>query len=130
MKRGPTGPLFPRPGPTPITSHPYSSRCSPCSVPIPLSPRPSPASKETETEDASFAAAQPGKLDRSWLTNRRVGTGRLGDDYVDVGHSQTIAHLRPHFIEQARELGLPDFDAAVIRMSAPRILTREVSRFL
>jgi RES domain len=81
-----------------------------------------------EMEDSSFGAAQPGKLDRSWLTNRRLGTARLGEDYVDVGHSQTIAHLRPHFIERARELGLPDFDAAAIRMSAPRILTQEISR--
>jgi hypothetical protein len=60
-----------------------------------------------EMEDGSFAAEQLGKLDRSLLTNRRVGTGRLGQDYVDVGHSQTIAHLRPHFIERTRELGLP-----------------------
>jgi hypothetical protein len=106
-----------------------SSRCSPCSVPIPLSPRPSPIEGD-EVEDGSFTAAQPGKLDRSWLTNRRLGTGRLGEEYVDVGHPQTIAHLRPHFIERARELGLPDFDAAAIRMSAPRILTQEISRFL
>lgn len=99
--------------------------------------RPDPAVAEAlariqgdEIEDSSFAAAQPGKLDRSWLTNRRLGTARLGEDYVDVGHSQTIAHLRPHFIQRARELGLPDFDAAAIRISAPRILTQEISRFL
>ena len=86
--------------------------------------------KEEEVEDDSFAAALPGHLDRSWLSNRGLGTARLDGDFVDIGHSKTIAQLRPHFIERARELGLPDFDAAAIRMSAPRVLTQEVSRFL
>jgi hypothetical protein len=83
-----------------------------------------------DVEDSSLAAAQPGKLDPSWLTNRVLGTARLDGDFVDIGHSQTIAHLRPRFIERARQLGLPDFDAAAIRMSAPRILTQMISRFL
>ncbi|MHB8320141.1 MAG: RES domain-containing protein [Acidimicrobiales bacterium] len=76
--------------------------------------------REDEIEDRSFATAQPGKLDRSWLTNRCLGAASLDGAYVDVGHSKTIAHLRPRFIKRAIELGLPDFDAEAIRMFAPR----------
>jgi hypothetical protein len=49
---------------------------------------------------------------------------------VDVGHSQTIAELRPTFLSVALGSGLPDFDAAAIRIHAPRELTQSISRHL
>ncbi|MHB1446704.1 MAG: RES domain-containing protein [Acidimicrobiales bacterium] len=85
---------------------------------------------EGDAADDAFPTVAPGQVDRAWLGRRRLGTAALAGDYVDVGHSQTIAELRPLFLARALELGLPDFDAAAIRMAAPRAVTQELSRRL
>lgn len=51
-------------------------------------------------------------------------------EYVDVAHSQTIAALRTTFAPRAVHYGLPDFDAAAIRIAEPRAFTMEISRYL
>lgn len=88
------------------------------------------AQVEGDAADDTFPTVGPGQVDRTWLERRRLGTGALAGGFVDVGHSQSIAELRPLFLARAIELGLVDLDAAAIRMAAPRALTQEISRVL
>lgn len=67
---------------------------------------------------------------RSWFRERRLGSAHITGRFVDVGHSQTIADLRPAFLPVALGSGLPDFDAAAIRIHAPRERTQSISRYL
>ena len=71
-----------------------------------------------------------GRIDRDFTRERLAGTGVLDGTYCLVTDSQTIATLRPRFLHQAHALGAADFDAAVLKDSAPRELTRSVSRWL
>jgi hypothetical protein len=88
------------------------------------------AAIEGDGEDDAFPTMPTGRVDRAWLDRRRLGTATLAGNYVDVGHSRTIAELRPRFLGRALDAGLPDFDAATIRVAAPRSLTQDISRFL
>jgi RES domain len=81
-------------------------------------------------EDESYESNPPGVVGRSWLKERRLGTAHLDGWFVDVGHSLTIAELRPVFLSVAQGFGLPDFDAAAVRMHAPREFTQLISRHL
>jgi hypothetical protein len=81
-------------------------------------------------EDEDFKSNPPGVVGRSWLLERRLGSAHIDGRFVDVGHSRTIAALRPVFLPVALGFGLPDFDAAAVRMHAPRELTQLISRHL
>lgn len=85
---------------------------------------------EGDDEDDAFPTVPPGRVDRTWLAPRRLGSATLSGDYVDVAHSQTLAELRPRFLARAVHHGLPDMDAAALRLAAPRELTQQVSRYL
>jgi hypothetical protein len=85
---------------------------------------------EGDADDDEFPTVPAGRVDRAWLIPRRLGSAILSGDYVDVGHSQTIAELRPRFLARAVHYGLVDVDAGALRLSAPRAFTQEVSRFL
>jgi hypothetical protein len=88
------------------------------------------AAIEPDPRDEHYPTIPPGQVHRSWLDNRRLGSGTLAGTFADIPHRDTIAALRPHFLARAIHFGLPDFDAGAIRMREPRGLTREVSRFL
>ena len=81
-------------------------------------------------EDEGYASNPPGVVGRSWLQERRLGSAHIDGRFVDVGHSRTIAALRPMFLPLALGFGLPDFDAAAIRVHAPREFTQLISRHL
>ena len=81
-------------------------------------------------DDVDYEGSPPGVVGRSWLRERRFGSAHITGRFVDVGHSQTIAELRPTFLPVALGSGLPDFDAAAIRIHAPRELTQSISRHL
>lgn len=88
------------------------------------------AAIKSSPEDEDYATVEPGVVERGWCGRRLLGVGELLGEYVDVAHSQTIAALRPVFIQQAMHFGLADFDAAAIKSAEPRALTRAVSRYL
>lgn len=72
----------------------------------------------------------PGVLDATWLENRCLGVVQLTGDFVDVGHSESLAHLRAALSSRALHHGLDDLDAAAIRLAAPRRFTQEISRYV
>ena len=79
-------------------------------------------------------AAEPlGTLPRSWFAGRAVATGvatEIRGAFVVIGASRTIATLRRVLGKRAVVHGLPDLDAAAIRLKAPRAFTQEVSSFV
>jgi RES domain len=83
-----------------------------------------------DARDRDYPSVRPGELSVDWLARRRLGRARLSGAYVDIGHSRTVATLRGAFLQEALSLGLPDFDAAAIRLHAPRRFTQEISRCL
>lgn len=85
------------------------------------------ALKEIEDEaDVSFQP--PGELDVGWLARRCIGVTEVRGDFVDVGHSTSLARLREALAPRIVHHGLDDLDAAAIRLSAPRRFTQEISR--
>jgi hypothetical protein len=73
-----------------------------------------------EIEDDGGSAVQPpGELDAGWLRNRCFGVARVEGEFVDVGHSASLAHLRTVLASRTVHHGLDDLDAAAVRLSAP-----------
>ncbi len=83
-----------------------------------------------DPRDDLYPTVPLGVLPSSWLEHRRSGTAILEGTFVDIGHKETIAALRPKFLAEAVRHGLADFDAAAIRVHRPRRLTQGISRHL
>lgn len=83
---------------------------------------------EEDPEDAAaFPTKPPGYLPPDWLGARMKASGELRGEFADVRSTTTIADLRPAFLQLARELGFPDFDAAALKLAYPRELTQRVA---
>lgn len=59
-----------------------------------------------------------------------MGIARLHGAFCDIGHSESLAHLRHHLAARLVHYGLDDLDAGDIRTRAPRRLTQEISRHI
>ncbi len=81
-------------------------------------------------DSARYPTSAAGLLPRSWLAKRRVGRARMRGGFVDVRAATTIAALRTLFGPLAAKIGLPDLDAAAIKLSAPRTLTQQIAGWL
>jgi hypothetical protein len=86
------------------------------------------ALKDMEGEES--IAQPPGELDVGWLRNRCLGVAQVRGEFVDVGHSTSLARLRDALASRIVHHGLDDFDAATVRLSAPRRFTQEISRYV
>jgi hypothetical protein len=85
---------------------------------------------ESDARDDLYPSAGPGIVPSTWLDHRLLGSATLDGPFCDVTDKNTIAALRPTFLARAMHYGLPDFDAATIRLHEPRRLTQEISRHL
>lgn len=85
------------------------------------------ALREIEADEVD-ATRPPGELEAAWLERRCLGVARVDGQFVDVGHSSSLARLRQALASRVLHHGLDDLDAATIRLSAPRRFTQEVSR--
>jgi len=84
-----------------------------------------------EIEDERGAPVQPpGEIRADWLRMRCLGVARVEGEFVDVGHSRSLAYLRETFASRILHYDLDDLDAATIRLSAPRRFTQEISRYV
>lgn len=88
------------------------------------------ALKEIEEDQGAATTQPPGELEAAWLRRRCLGVARLDGEFVDVGHSTSLARLREALASRVLHHGLDDLDAATIRLSAPRRFTQEVSRYV
>ncbi|MFQ5515819.1 MAG: RES family NAD+ phosphorylase [Myxococcota bacterium] len=87
------------------------------------------ALKDVEDEDGP-GFQPPGDLDVGWLWSRCLGVAQLEGEFVDVGHSTSLARLREALASRIVHHGLDDLDAAAVRLAAPRRFTQEISRYV
>ena len=83
----------------------------------------------TEIEGEEEVVPQ-GVVPRRWLEGRMIGEAAAQGRFADVGDAESLATLRRELASRAIHYGLSDLDAGVIRLSAPRAFTQEVSRFV
>lgn len=69
-------------------------------------------------------------LPTQWRDGRVAGAATLDARLANLGDSSTIAWLRDTLGTTVNRLGLADFDAATLRLSAPRYVTQLVGRAL
>jgi len=86
--------------------------------------------EEEPADAAEFPVPRPGLIPRDWISCRMIGIARLDGSFADVRNSETIATLRPTFLELALDLGYSDFDAASLKSAHPRTLTQRVAGYL
>jgi hypothetical protein len=84
-----------------------------------------------EDRDDVFQTVQRGVVPSEWLARRRIGTAMAASLwFVDIAHSESLAHLRECLAARLLHYGLNDLDAGDLRRRAPRALTQEISRFV
>jgi hypothetical protein len=79
-------------------------------------------------DDDDAASLAPGVVPREWLDARVIGRARHAGAFVDLGHSDTLAHLRAALAARVLHHGFEDCDAGELRRRAPRAFTQEISR--
>jgi hypothetical protein len=59
-----------------------------------------------------------------------MGSATLDASFCDIGHSDSLAHLRVALAARLLHYRLDDLDAGDIRARAPRRLTQEIGRYV
>ena len=86
---------------------------------------------EGDELDDAFSTVQRGVVPSEWLVRRRIGTATAASLwFVDVAHSESLAHLRERLASRLVHYRLDDLDAGDLRRRAPRALTQEISRYV
>lgn len=92
------------------------------------------AALELIEEDAAdmteFPSRPAATVSYRWLEEREASRATLSGTFCAVTESESIAALYPHFVVPARQLGKVDFDAAALKDSGPRNLTRSIASWL
>lgn len=84
-----------------------------------------------DPEDEAFSTTIPsGVVPAEWLDVRAIGTASHDGLFVEVGHSDSVAHLRAALAARVLHYGLDDLDGGDLRTRAPRGLTQEISRYV
>ena len=65
-----------------------------------------------------------------WIEKRIMGLATTDKDYADVCSSEWISRLRKLLAIHWKKFGVEEFDASVLQVTAPRILTQSVSRII
>lgn len=85
---------------------------------------------EIAVDDDEYPTIPPGLVPADWPAHRRVGTATHPGPFADVGHSDSLAHLRFAMAPRLLHYGLDDLDAGDLRRRAPRAFTQEISRYV
>jgi len=83
-----------------------------------------------DDEDEAYPTRAAGLVPSGWLEGRRMGIAELSGTLCDIGHSDSLAHLRSALAPQLLHYGLDDLDGGDIRKRAPRRFTQEISRYV
>ena len=81
-------------------------------------------------EDAGYPSTAAGLVSERWIADRAISEATLDGDFVDIGHSATLAYLRVVMASRLLHFDLDDDDAAAIRLHVPRAFTQEISSHL
>jgi hypothetical protein len=71
-------------------------------------------------------ALAPGQLPVSWVGARVIGAAIIDGRFVEIGHSESLAHLQTIMAARLIHYGIPELDGSVIR-EARREFTQELS---
>jgi hypothetical protein len=85
---------------------------------------------QADERDDAFPTLEPGLVPADWRAKRYIGTASHEGRFVDVGHSDSVAHLRSALAARLLHYGLDDLDAGDLRRRAPRRFTQELSRYV
>lgn len=89
------------------------------------------ATIETSEDDEQLHPTSPaGVLGLEWVDSRIAGIGQLHGTYCAVTATESVAALRPTFLDLAHELGRADFDVACLKDGGTRRLTQSVATFV
>lgn len=84
-----------------------------------------------DERDGAYPTMRQGVVPSEWLVRRRIGTAKAASLwFVDVAHSESLAHLRERLASRLVHYGLDDLDTGDLRRRAPRALTQEISRYV
>lgn len=86
--------------------------------------------REDPADAADYPTAPAGSLPLRWANLRVVGTATLSGTYVLVGNARSLPTLRARFLSLALRYGLPDLDAAAVRVAKPRALTQAIAAWI
>ncbi len=96
----------------------------------PLRPALEAVARVAAVVDTGGDTLRAGVVPREWFRGRRIGIAELAGSYADIGAATSLATLRSRLAAQAIHYGLPDVDAAVVRLAAPRGFTQAISRLV
>lgn len=82
-----------------------------------------------DTDDQGYPTIGPGVVTADWRKRRMIGCGQLTGMFFVPALTKSLAALRNAFMGRAAELGVPDVDAAAVRLARPRALTQEISQW-
>jgi hypothetical protein len=84
---------------------------------------------EASPEDDNYPEPLPaGAVPTEWCETRSIGVARHDGEFVDIGHSDSLARLRAELAARVLHWGFDDLDAGELRRRAPRAFTQEISR--
>lgn len=85
---------------------------------------------EIDEDDDQHPTIPPGIVPADWPDHRHIGSARHPGAFADVGHSDSLAHLRAALAARIVHYKLDDLDGSALRSQAPRRLTQEISRYV
>jgi hypothetical protein len=83
-----------------------------------------------DERDEAFPTIAPGLVPAEWLEHRCIGRAGHAGSFADVGHSDSLAHLRVALAERVLHHRLGDLDGSELRRRVPRAFTQEISRYV
>jgi RES domain-containing protein len=93
-------------------------------------PDPHVAAELARIDGRQGSALPPGHLDPAWLEVRCIGEATVRGSFAEIGHSASLARIQKELALRLAHYGIQDLDGSAIRVSAPRRLTQEISRFV
>ncbi len=85
---------------------------------------------EDDDDQAQHSTLAVGQVPRDWSNPRVIGTATLTGRYAAVTRAGSLATLRGRFLTLATALGLPDLDAAALKLAEPRELTQVIAGWI
>ena len=85
---------------------------------------------EDPADAIEFPARVPAAVSYRWLEDRCASSATLQGIFCITTAAGTIAALWPRFVDTAHRYGASDFDAAALKDSGPRDLTRTIATWL
>jgi hypothetical protein len=78
----------------------------------------------SDEQDEAFPTIAPGLVPAEWLERRCIGSATHDGRFADVGHTDSLAHLRVALADRVLHHRLGDLDGAELRRRAPRAFRR------